>query len=327
MDSLESKKLALLRILQIFEKYTDIDHPLKQDEIASRLEKDYGIVIERKAIGRNISLLKETGIEIESNRNGSYLLNRRFEDSELHMLIDGVLSSKYVSAKHSKQLIEKLCGLSNKYFSSHVKNVYSVNEWNKTDNSELFLNIEIIDEAIESGKCVKFDYSKYGADKKLHKSASHTVSPYQLILHNQRYYLMARNERWGDITYYRLDKITNMEIIQDSVLTDLRTVKGYQNGINYRELSASLPYMFTDKIETVVFFAEEGIIDQVVDWFGLDVRIDKEADRYKVTVRVSLNAMEYWAMQYLNFVEVISPASFRERIKTNLANASKKYGL
>jgi predicted DNA-binding transcriptional regulator YafY len=36
-------------------------------------------------------------------------------------------------------------------------------------------------------------------------------------------------------------------------------------------------------------------------------------------------AKEYWAMQYLNTVEVISPISLREKLKQNLKNAMQKY--
>ena len=61
MESLEPKKLALIRILQILEKYSDRDHHLKQEDIAALLDRDFGIVVERKAIGRNLSLLKEAG--------------------------------------------------------------------------------------------------------------------------------------------------------------------------------------------------------------------------------------------------------------------------
>ena len=85
MESFEPKKLALIRIWQILKKYSDYDHPLTQEDISSYLKNDYGIVIERKAISRNISLLKEAGVEIESKRTGSYLDYREFEDSELHM--------------------------------------------------------------------------------------------------------------------------------------------------------------------------------------------------------------------------------------------------
>lgn len=59
MESLEPKKLALIRIWQILKDYSDYGHPLTQEDIAVKLENEYGIVIERKAISRNLSLLKE----------------------------------------------------------------------------------------------------------------------------------------------------------------------------------------------------------------------------------------------------------------------------
>ena len=152
MGSFEPKKLALIRIWQILKENSDYDHPMTQEDIATKLENEYGIVIERKAISRNISLLKESGVEIESRRAGSYLDRRDFEDSELHMLIDGVLSSKHITARHSKDLIDRICSLSNKYFRSSVKHIHSVNDWSKTDNQALFYNIELIDAASDEGK-------------------------------------------------------------------------------------------------------------------------------------------------------------------------------
>lgn len=326
MNSLEPKKLALLRILQILHEYSDEKHPLKQEDIAGYLSKDYGIELERKAIGKNISLLRdEAGFDIVSERRGSYMQSRKFEDSELRLLIDGVLSSRHIMANFSKDLIEKLCGLSNKYFRSHVKNIYSVNDWSKTDNAALFLNIDIIDGAIEAGEKVAFTYNKYGADKKLHKTSDNVVSPYQLILHNQRYYLMACNEKWGNITYYRLDRITNMRSVEEPA-TPLRSIKGYESGINYREIATALPYMFTDKLEHVEFTCEGWVLDHVVDWFGDNARISQaEEDKYKVSVRVSPMAMEYWAMQYLNAVEITFPQSLREKLAANLEAARGKY--
>lgn len=325
MDNLEPKKLALIRILQIFEKYSDYDHPLTQEDIARHLEQEYGIAIERKAISRNISLLKEAGIDIESRRAGSYLDGRRFEDSELRMLIDGVLCSKYITAKHSADLIDRLCGLSNRYFRSHVKNIYSVNEWCKTENQALFYNIEIIDDAIEQGKQITFDYNKYGLDKKLHKSAFHTASPYQLLLHNQRYYLMARNEYWKDVVFYRLDRITNIRLTEQP-LTPLQSVKGYETGVDYKELATGLPYMFNDKPQPVEMIAEGYIIDQVIDWFGTDIRLQQQDDgKVRVSLKASLQAMGHWAMQYINHVEVIAPVELREKIREDLKKAQEKY--
>lgn len=327
MKSLEPKKLALIRILQILEKHSDCEHPIKHDEMVNLLENEYGLVVERKAIGRNISLLNEAGYEIETTKKGSYLLGRTFEDSELKLLIDSVLSSKHITPKQSKDLIEKLCAQANKYFKKRVKNIYSVQDWDKTENVAVFYNIEMIDDAIEREKQIWFNYNKYGADKKMHRSAIHTVSPYQMILHNQRYYLMGYNEKWQHIQYYRMDRITDIKLLE-TVRTPLRTVAGFENGIDFKQFSQSLPYMFFDEPQPVKFIADGWVIDQIIDWFGKDIRIDKRQDgRFLVSLKASLNAMEYWAMQYMNAVEILLPLELRERIKKNVQVANKKYGV
>lgn len=281
--------------------------------------------MERKAISRNISLLKEAEIDVESRRAGSYIDCREFEDSELRMLIDGVLSSKHITAKHSKDLIERLCGLSNKYFKSHIKNIYSVNDWSKTDNQALFYNIELIDTAIENGRQLSYDYNKYGADKRLHKSSYQEVSPYQMILHNQRYYLMAYSKYWGIMVFHRLDHITNMSISKTPAVP-IRSVAGYESGIDYKRFSSAMPYMYSDEPERIEFIADACIIDQIIDWFGRDTQISKRDDgRVTVTVKASPIATEHWAMQYINYVEITKPDTLRQKIKITIEKSFEKY--
>lgn len=322
---MEAKKLALLRILEILQERTDGGHPLTYDEIVEILGRDYGIEVERKLVGRNVSLLKEAGYEIETTRRGAYLAVRQFEDAELRVLIDGVLSSKHITPKHSAELIERLCALSNRYFRKRVKNIYSVRDWAKTDNVAVFYGVETVDEAIERGRQVRFDYNKYGADKKLHRSATHTVSPYQMILHNQRYYLMGYNEKWGHIQYFRMDRITNI-VMTEAAQTPLRSVKGFESGIDYKRFSSAMPYMFADEPQSVEFIADGWAIDQIVDWFGGEIRVEERDDgRFLVRARASVNAMEFWAMQYLNVVEIVAPKELRERIKRNVQAACEKY--
>ena len=326
MDSLEPKKLALIRIWQILKDYSDDRHPLTQEHIANLLEQDYGIILERKAISRNISLLKEAGADIESQKGGCYLALRDFEDAELRMLIDGILSSKHITAKHSRDLIDRICALSNRYFKANIRNIHSVNDWSKTDNQAIFFNIEQIDTAIEQGRQLHYDYNKYGIDKKLHKSSQQYVSPYQMILHNQRYYLMAYSEYWGNMVFHRLDRMTNMSIL-DKPATPLRSLPGYENGINYKDLSSTMPYMYTDTPENIDFIADEHIVDQIIDWFGRDIRIMPTEDEQKLRIhlKASPQAMVHWALQYLPYVEVESPDSLRAKIRDTLQSGLEKY--
>ena len=108
----------------------------------------------------------------------------------------------------------------------------------------------------------------------------------------------------------------------------LRSIKGYENGIDYKLLSSAMPYMYSDKPVNVSFKASKVIIDQVVDWFGEQAKITTVRDddsKIKVVVKASPLAMEHWVMQYINYVEVISPESLRKKIKDDLKEALKKY--
>ena len=325
MEGYEPKKLALLRILQILQTYSNPEHPLKQEDIAGYLQKDYGIEMERKAIGRNLALLKDAGYEIESDRSGSYLQTREFTDSELQILIDSVLSSQYISENYSRDLIDKLCSLSSKYFRSHIQYIHTIGDWGKTDNKALFYHIELVDEAIQTGKMVQYNYNKYGTDKKLHKSSFQRISPYQLLLHNQRYYLMGYSDYWGQMVYHRMDRITNMSISKHTA-TPIRNVEGYSDGIPYGDFSTAMPYLFPDRPQMVEFIAEDHITDQIIDWFGKDVRIQPAGEgKIKVTLRVSPKAMEFWAMQYAKYVTVTAPQTLADQIQNNLLKAAGRY--
>ena len=100
MDSLEPKKLALIRIYQIFKEYSDYDHPLTQDDISNHLEKNYGITIERKAIrhlekGRVVIFACGTGNPYFTTDTAAALRAAETE-SEVILLaktIDGVYSA------------------------------------------------------------------------------------------------------------------------------------------------------------------------------------------------------------------------------------------
>lgn len=325
MDNLEPKKLALLRILQILEDETDKEHPYTQAQIIKRLAEKYDITVERKAVGRNLSLLKEAGFGIESTKAGSFFDDRTFEQSELRLLVDSILCSRYINKKHSEDLIEKIVALGGKNFKSHVKHIYSVGKWSKSDNIEFFYNIEIADEAIETAKQITFHYNKFDETARLKKTYRQIVSPYQMILHNQRYYLMAYNEYWKNMAFYRMDKITDVEIL-DKPQTPIRAVPGYKNGIDYKDLATSRPYLYADKAEKIVVSCDKALMDDVVDWFGNGVSVRKGNEgQIVVTLYASKDAMLYWALQYGKRAKVLEPEDLVQKIKQTLEDVLKSY--
>lgn len=329
-ENVYTSKLSALCILLILRKYSDYNHPIIYEEIIKILLDEYQMSVDKKTIGRNIKYLTDAGYNIQksSNNRGCYLLpdHDGFSDAELHLLIDSVLYNKMISKRQTKDLIDKLCNLTSKYFKSNVRYVVSVDDMGKRTSSDLFWNIEQIDEAIRKKCRISYDYSKFGIDKKLHKTSEQVVSPYQMVVKNQRYYLMCKNERWTDVAYHRLDHISNIKILEEK-LTPIRSLPGYENGINLKDLAYAFPYMFSDTPTTVTFFADESIIDSILDWFGNDTQFYKTKEEGKIQVRVkaSPSAMQYWATQFVDHVEVTFPKSLRDKIKASLEAGALKY--
>ena len=180
-----TKKALLLSILDILRRYSDEDHRLSQKDIVELLNRDYGMTVERKSIRRNILSLIECGYEIEyseavrmmPNRQtgemeesyiwSDFYLVREFTDSELRLLIDGLLFSKHIPYSQCRELVEKLEGLSNNYFRARVKHIRTMPD-NTEPNKQLFYTIEILDEAITLGRQVSFQYIEYATDKRRH---------------------------------------------------------------------------------------------------------------------------------------------------------------
>ncbi|MCQ2602577.1 MAG: WYL domain-containing protein, partial [Clostridia bacterium] len=90
--------------------------------------------------------------------------------------------------------------------------------------------------------------------------------------------------------------------------------------------ATALPYMYTDKPENIKLKCKMAVIDDIVDWFGTDSTINKLDDDYVIaTVTASPTAMQYWAMQYGNFVEVLAPATLRAKVAESALELAKKY--
>ena len=129
------------------------------------------------------------------------------------------------------------------------------------------------------------------------------------------------------MSFHRLDRITNMRV-SERPSVPITDVEGYKNGIDFKNISSTMPYMYHDTPERVELIADAFIIDHIVDWFGKDAKMSEIPDtpgKVRVEILVSPIAMEHWALQYLNYVEVTKPESLRNKIKESLEKAIQKY--
>lgn len=349
MYTMQPKKILIINILDILRKYTDEDHRLSQKEIVDILKTEYNMTVERKSIKRNILNLIEFGYEIEYSESSrmipnsktgeleeSYILSdfylvRDFSDSELRLLIDGLLFSKHIPYSQCKELVDKLSGLSNKYFKSRVKHIQTMPDM-APQNKQIFYTIDILDEAISKGRQVAFTYNNYDTDLKLHprlssdgKPREYIINPYQIAAANGRYYLICNYDKYDNVSNYRIDRITNIKLL-DTPIKPAKKVKGLENGFNLPKHMAEHIYMFTGESASVTFSFKKYLINDVIDWFGNEITfLDETEEEITAKVHVNLMAMRRWALQYALHAKVLSPLSLAEEIKKDLEEAIKNY--
>ncbi len=350
MYTKQPKKLLIINILDILRKYSDENHRLSQKDIVEILRKEYDMTADRKAVRRNILGLIDFGYDIEyresvrmvpDKRSGKhkenyiltdFYLERDFTDGELRLLIDSLLFSKHIPYSQCKELVGKLSKLSNKYFENHIKHIRTIPD-SLPKTGQLFYTIEVLDEAISQGRKVAFTYNSYGTDKKLHprqnsdgKRREYVVSPYQIAATNGRYYLICNYDKFDDVSHYRIDRITDIRLVNEPAKSD-KKVRGLENGVDLPRHMAEHVYMFSGNSETVSFRLKKYILNDVIDWFGTDITFfDETEDEVTAKLRVNVNAMRRWALQYALHARVLSPATLAEQVKEDIRAAAENYG-
>lgn len=344
------KRLLILNILDILRRYTDEDHRLSQREIADILESEYDMTPDRKAIRRSLLDLMNCGYQIEYSEavrmtpnpktgqpEESYIwsdfyLEREFADSELRLLIDGLLFSRHIPYSQCKELVEKLEGLSNIYFRARVRHIAKMPE-DRTDNKQLFLNIELLDEAISRRRKVSFHYLEYGTDKQMHRKTrpdgsvrEYVISPYQMAAREGKYYLICNYDTYDDISNYRVDRIADIKILDEPAKPFGKLKWANSRMLDLAEYMKEHPYMYSSGTVRVKFRIVRAMISDVIDVFGSGVRFSDE-DEEGVTVSTTTNelAAEQFAKSFAPDVVVLEPKRLREKVEDNLRKSLSAY--
>ena len=345
------KKIIILYILQILRKYTDDSHTMTQQEIVDRLRSEYGIEVNRSTVKRNLFDLIEAGYDIQYTEVTRTQLNRRtgekedntiytdlyyehdFTEAELHMIIDGLLFSRSVPYRQRKTLIDKLGKLSSSYFNQRMNHVHCMSS-DSPQNPELFHTIEMLDEAITDGKQIRITYNYFGTDMKLHPTLNadgsvkrQTLNPYQMVASEGRYYLICNNDHYSTVSNYRIDRITDIELLETSVKPKSQ-VEGLEDGLNLQDYVYQNLNMFSGRAEQVEFMIPKSAVSLIIDFFGKHVSFYEQEDgSVSCRLQVSLEAMKRWAVEHANMVRVTSPQSLVEEVRAELKKAMGLYGL
>lgn len=316
-------KANMLCILSILEEYSDENHILTQKDIISKMQTGYDRKVDRRTIYSALDALEDFGYEIsryEDNGKGYYIVERKFSAAEIKLLIDAIYSCQYISPKQTEELLTKL----RSFLSVHDRKNFSytniIAPEKKSPNSEMFLNIEIIDEAINDKKKISFVYMDYDYDKTLkpRRAELYTANPYMMVCDSANYYLVAITNRHQDIGYYRIDMMKDIKILDEAI--DVSKKDAHLDSVK------KVVYAFSGEPVAVQLHCDKTALRYVIEKFGKDIVIQKNKDEsFEAMFKAAPKGVVYWALQYLDSVEVVSPKEIRDEVKKIIKE--NKYGV
>ena len=325
MPKSDNQKLKIFYILEYLQKNSHQNHPVRAAELLSMLERQHNIVCDRKTVYSDIAALIDYGVDIVSipgKNGGYYIASRNFELPELKLLIDAVQSSRFLTEKKSRELIEKLCNQCSVHDARLMCRDVLVSGRVKSMNETIYYNVDAIQEAIAQNKQITFRYFDWGIDgKRKYRTKDYQASPYGLCQDNENCYLLAHSPRHG-VTSYRLDRMTEIQLLEEA-----RIPCPELTGKALVEHANRLFQMYSGEATTVKLRFHRSLINVVIDRFGRDVLLIPDGEEHFVfTVNVAVSPMFLsWVIGFGSKAKVLHPQSVIEDCRNMCLEALGQY--
>ena len=324
MSKSDNQKLKIFYILDYLQRNSHEEKPVRASDIIAML-KQHDISCDRKTVYSDVAALQEYGVDIVSisgKNGGYYIASRNFELPELKLLIDAVQSSRYLTEKKSRELIEKLLTQCNEQDARLMKRNVLVSGRVKSMNETIYYNVDAIQNAISENKQITFSYFDWDlGGKRKFRDKSYVASPYGLCQDNENCYLLALSERYG-ITSYRVDRMMNIDLLDTK-----RVPCPELTGAALNEHANRLFQMYSgDEIDVKMRF-HRSLVNVVVDRFGKDAMLIPDGDEhFNFTVKVAVSPMFLsWVMGFGSKAKILYPQSVIDELCKLCKEAMSQY--
>ncbi len=303
-------RLRVLYMYQLLQKHTDAEHQLTTNQIRSIMEKEHGITMHRTTVPGDIEILKAAGFDVHARRsrqNKYYLENSSFELPELKILIDAVESSKFITEKKSRLLVEKLLKLTSETGAEKLKRNLHTSGRVRSANEKGYYIVDAINEAINGGKRISFFYTDYDGRKKQilrNDGRPYILSPYTLIWNGDYYYLVGWNHEKEEMRTYRVDRILKTpDILNEDAIP---APENFDAARYTREVFRMYD---NEEPEEVTLLCHNEVMKGVIDKFGMDFTVKKaDKEHFRTKVKVCTSPTFYsWVFQWGGRIRIEGP--------------------
>ena len=325
MPKSDNQKLKILYILDYLQRNSNEANPVRASDLIAMLDQQHNIRCDRKTVYSDIAALQQYGIDIISlpgKNGGYYIASRNFELPELKLLIDAVQSSRYLTEKKSRELIEKLCSQCNEQDAKLMRRTVVVSGRVKSMNETIYYNVDAIQEAIAQNRQICFRYFDWDfGGKRKYREKEYLASPYGLCQDHENCYLLAFSQRHG-ITSYRVDRMTDIKLTEERrIPCPELTGKALQDHAN------RLFQMYAGDMLEVKMRFHRSLLNVVIDRFGKDIMLIPDGEHYfNFTVKVAISPMFLsWVIGFGAKAKILYPQSVADACKALCQEAMSQY--
>ena len=345
----ENQKLKSLLVEKVLLHETDEEHALSSTDIIAHLGL-YGIDAERHGVARDINALMdlldaEAGknfsgtegaslgyeIEYDASLRGYKVSYRPVDINDLVLLADIIHSARFITKSQEDALIKALSHLCSKHQAERLRenNIVAIDRV-KTKNTGMTQIIDKINEAIKADCKITMRYLKYTLKDKEHpverRKDPYKISPFQLIMNDGFYYLLAYSDEKQRIMTFRLDRMTNVKLIAETREGEKLFKEVGMSGFTKRVFN-----MFRGGSEHVGIRFIASKLDTVIDRFGTGPdTIYTPVDAHHFILRTDIeisDAFFSWISGFRGGAVLVEHESVVEKYKAFLKDNAKKYGL
>lgn len=300
--------------LLLLQKHTDDQHPASVADILA-FWREHGIQAGRKSVYSAIEVLQSNGMDIvcvKSTQNRYFVGERLFELPELKLLVDAVESSRFITAKKSERLIEKLGKLTSESHARQLDRHIYMDGTAKPENECIYYSVDEIHNAIQEKRQITFQYYEYTPQKEKilkHNGYRYQFSPYALIWSRDCYYAVGWSKKHGKLAQFRVDRMVAVESSDQAAVC--------MPDFDPAEYVRKIFGMYPDDLCTVELLCENEVMRSVIDRFGEEVStVTADDGHFKAIVEVAPSPPFFaWVFTFCGKIQILGPAEVLDEMR------------
>lgn len=272
----------------------------------------------------------------DKNKKGFFVRQRKYDLNDIRLLAECVYSAKFIAEGQARRLVDVVCEFVSEPQAQRIRHNALLTDRVKTDNRGVLNNIAAINDAMSMNidgqphtpEKITFKYLSYFIGDmrqqiERRKGASYTVSPFQLLINDGNYYLLAFDEQRQDMRTYRVDRMKDIRFTGEA-----RDGAEAFEAIDLKTYTKRVFSMYGGEQKLVEIRFINPLLDAVVDRFGTkDVQYAKMDDKhFGVTAKVEISDQFFgWLLGFGKKAKLLYPDDVIDQFRAYMDKIREMY--